>query len=370
MNRLLASPSRRMPLPAMRRGLTLVELLAVIAIIGLLVGLLMPALQSARESSRRTTCTGNLKTIATACLSHLEHIGTFPSAGWPQGSPNAQLGFNEDQPGGWLFNVLPFMELEALRNQNLSAAATCPPAFACPTMTAGAAVASTPTGNVKRGLVCYAGNIGSIGRQPRLGAYVSGSCIQSGTASGRLASLDKATREAAYPMFVGYGHRIAGVNDSAGYLTIPDSCKEDNSAGFINGIICTCGRIRSAHVTDGLQNTLMFGERSMRVNDLLVLASNGQSPCDTAAPWTGWGSFAYWRTTSAALEVYIQGAPWNTGCGYGAANPGGFGSAHGTTFGAAFCDGSVRHVGFDIDLSTVWRPLGSRNGGEIATPPW
>jgi prepilin-type N-terminal cleavage/methylation domain-containing protein len=349
------------------RGLTLVELLAVIAIIGLLVGLLMPALQSARESSRRTTCTGNLKTIATACLSHLEHIGTFPSAGWPvYGSPDAQLGFNEEQPGGWLFNVLPFMELEALRNRNGSAAAICPPAFACPTTVAGGAVASTPTGNVKRGIGCYAGNMGGgsmdgRARLPRFQAYVSGSCID----SRNLTSLDKAEREAAYPTFVGYGHRIAGVNDANGYST-RHPCPQDNGAGFINGIICTFGRIRAAHVTDGLQNTVMFAERPVLVNNFVL--GNG-TPCDTAAPWTGWGAWAYWKTTAAAPWIFIQGSPQNGGCGNGS-SPGSFGSRHGTTFGAAFCDGSVRHVGFDVDAVTVWSPLGSRNGREVVAPPW
>lgn len=53
-----------------RAAFTLVELLIVIAIIGVLVGLLMPAISGARESARRAACTSNLRQLGAGLVAY------------------------------------------------------------------------------------------------------------------------------------------------------------------------------------------------------------------------------------------------------------------------------------------------------------
>lgn len=66
---------------------TLIELLAVIAIIGILAAILIPVVGVVREKARRSSCQSNLRQIGVAChLYALEHDGKLPevsSGGWP-----------------------------------------------------------------------------------------------------------------------------------------------------------------------------------------------------------------------------------------------------------------------------------------------
>lgn len=62
-----------------RSGLTFVELLMVMAIVGLIVFLLLPAIQAGRETARRSECANHLRQLGIALQSYADSSGSLPS---------------------------------------------------------------------------------------------------------------------------------------------------------------------------------------------------------------------------------------------------------------------------------------------------
>lgn len=91
-----------------RRGFTLVELLVVMAIIGILVGMLMPALHTAREAGRRTTCANNMLRLGLANSAYESAHGFYPAGVTDAKGPIL------NQPNGlhhaWTERLLPYLD--------------------------------------------------------------------------------------------------------------------------------------------------------------------------------------------------------------------------------------------------------------------
>lgn len=110
LNRFSSNDSRS-PQPA---GFTLIEILVVVAIIGLLTAILVPSLNSARRSAKRTACSSNLHQLGIAIRAYLNdskdilpfasELPSFPPPPIPLGNNNSP--FAEPNPPIFLADVL------------------------------------------------------------------------------------------------------------------------------------------------------------------------------------------------------------------------------------------------------------------------
>ncbi len=90
---------------------TLVELLVVVAIIGILIGLLLPAVQSVREATRRAACSNNLRQIALAGLNYESAHQTLPKNGYDTNGWNAWERMSAS------YKILPYLDQANLFDQ-------------------------------------------------------------------------------------------------------------------------------------------------------------------------------------------------------------------------------------------------------------
>ncbi|QDS98156.1 hypothetical protein HG15A2_14290 [Adhaeretor mobilis] len=311
------------------RAFTLVELLVVIAIIGVLVSLLLPAVQAARESARRTQCQNNLKQLSIGCLNHESALGHLPTGGWSYGwIGDADRGFGPDQPGGWRFTILPYVENQSLFD---------------------------------------------------LGAGTDGQDRVDATrvlAKSNVASLYCPSRRSPITVPDTYNYRKYGtqINESArsdyagnrGSLpwssNAPFPKSYAASEGFSwrnidaerNGVIHQRSAVELRQITDGTSHTLIIGEKFVNPD----MYENGEDIGDNQNPFCGVDSDLY-RSTHPDFWPPAQDRP-------GADLRRRFGSAHPGGLQMAFIDGGIRFVSYDVE-EAVYVAIGSRNGEEVVS---
>jgi prepilin-type N-terminal cleavage/methylation domain-containing protein/prepilin-type processing-associated H-X9-DG protein len=289
-------------------GFTLVELLVVITIIGILVSLLMPAVNSAREAARRTQCSNNLHNMATASLEYVSKHQFYPTGGWGWdwlGDPDR--GYDRRQPGGWVYNLLPFMEQHALHD-----------------LGKGSTDKSAAQTQVKKTPLPYM-NCPSRRRNALHGGIARGDyAICSGTSSDQF--------------FGGPGP----ANDPAGLAA-------GDAPGYAWHAPCdgvSYERSQVSIIRSGASNTFLVGEKYIAA----AYYMQGAPGNDNESMYSGFDNDNY-RSTALGNE-YMQDGPakeWD-----------GFGSAHTGSGNFAFCDGSVHAISYGIDKN-IWFWLGSRN---------
>lgn len=93
-----------------RWAFTLVELLVVIAMIGILMALMLPAIQASRETARRGQCVNNLRVIGQALTRYYGAYECFPAGVQSEAGPvrNEPKG----QHIGWICPLLPYLEAD------------------------------------------------------------------------------------------------------------------------------------------------------------------------------------------------------------------------------------------------------------------
>lgn len=152
--------------PRGRSGLTVVELLVVITVIGLLSALIIPAALMAREASRRAVCANNLHQLGVALASHAADHSRYKPRASPFSPHIALLPYLEQQA---LFASINVTE-NSSANANQTAFATAVAVFLCPSD-------NSPHGGPSRFNYAFCSGYGAQTHSRFNGAFIGGTIL-------------------------------------------------------------------------------------------------------------------------------------------------------------------------------------------------
>ena len=284
-----------------RNAFTLIELLVVIAIIAILVGLLVPAVQRVREAANRVSCINNLKQIGLAWQSYESTNKSFPWGGdaWNGSPPKYTNGLPEvglNQWAGWAFYILPYIEQENVWRGPFGAT--------------DAAKGNAALGALIPIYFC------PTRRKPE--SFNSG-------------GLQRAMTD--YAANAGTAQQASILSD------IPTRWFLDT---LLSGVVkrnADGGKINLSELTDGTSNTLLVGEK------YFDSSLYGQPKADDNEGYSvGYDQDVLRWGNIQPQQDRNNGEPWGRKK---------FGSAHSSGFNAAFADGSVKTIKYQINITTI-----------------
>jgi prepilin-type N-terminal cleavage/methylation domain-containing protein/prepilin-type processing-associated H-X9-DG protein len=305
-----------------RYGMTLVELLAVIAIIGVLVALLLPAVQAARESARKQTCQNNLRQNTLATLQHADaHRGTLPAL-WRTTKSEPWQNFPwrvdvlDELEQGELMDKLALNQLP-LSDDNRPGLATPLPTFECPS------TPDSPRAITEMGTALPQRQVG----EPLAAIDYAG--VFEVTLNESIEPLSGAWRS---PRATNLS-KVLGGEDGPTDKTAPFRRAMPNALRTI---------------TDGLSKTILLVEQAGKPTHYPPTASLSPRVNSDTLDEGAWG-------TGEMASFYAAGVNRDNQSG-----PFGFHSGANV----AFCDGSVQLLAEDVELAVLTSML-TRNGDEI-----
>lgn len=350
-------------------GFTLVELLVVVAIIGLLVALLLPAVQAAREAARRSECLNHVKQLGLAAHHFQSAHKSFPLGMEMHDNPSITR-------ATFFVQLLPYVEQGVLYDQwkypdpswtggrpdrafddpnvtadpKTSRAAAVIPTFVCP---------SDPITENPFLLESQPSAFGSSTSSGGFRGYYSGTSYAGNYGEGAYF-----VQTSMFPIrpngifFMSGPSPLLAKGGTPGSALDPLADNHQNLSAV-------------SKVPDGTSRTLMIGEKfhedavfdtwtdfnsGFKMHQVSTWAWAGGLKgaaalfCSSAVPMNK--RVSYWSATAGLLAQDSRYNSWGSG------HPGGVNFV--------FCDGSARFVNDNISQTTLSQ-LSTREGGEVAS---